>query len=671
MSLFGVFAPIVSVCFLFSCGGEGSPAAQVFFNGPSRFPTSPELSGGAKSYAAFSITVTSKTDIAPGGGIGLEQGRFFRGRPLVGADVRYAFPDPVLGNGPLADRLTARTKKGPFKLTLRDAGLGRRSPRIIFPEGLPAGEGAVFCFGDRESGGPGLSVPAIPMKISFLSFIDLEGNGNYRLAEADHPLVETFVSGADRFRVVAPSLVKEGKVKVRILPVRGAGGGVASSFPVSDYTGGVAVFTRGSKASPSVKVIFKPGDGYKDAEVFLDTPGLVRLSAVSDDGALSGESNPIMVTGGPGRPGPGADFILWGSLQNHTAVGGHALSVPTEAFEAARGIGCLDFCAVTDHSSNPSFHWEELRNLPDRYDSPGEFVAFPGYEWTSDVHGHRHVILKDGTGTKALTEKPADGPAEACAPALADLDRLIGSDPNVLIAVHHTMLRYDPPVGDYDFGAPGAIERQLLFEVFSWHGSSEFNGGPYPMNGSLSKNRRPGSSFRDALAAGHCFAVTGDSDGHAGLPGVPVAVKRKSGMRYGLSGLTAVYASSFDRGGVFKALEKGRCYGTTGARILIFLTMGGAGPGGEAEASEPLEVEAEIHGTAALSSVQIVRDGSTVVFDEKPGALDWTRSFVLPGEPRGGDHSYYLRVEQADGHQAWVTPVRIGRPSAQKQDGDR
>lgn len=663
-------AAVLLLAAIVSCGREGNLAVDIALDGPTEFRVSTEPAGtverspGEESHVALAMTIRSREKIEPGGGFRIEQGRLFNGRPLIGTDMRYALGDPVLGPPDAADLVTVETESSRFELTLHPAGLGRHSPQIVFPRGLSAGEKVTVRLGDTRTGGPGVTVPPVPLKVRLLCFADRTGDGNFLLAEGDHPLLESHAVEADRLRVVAPSLIEPGKARVRIVPVRGGRNRTSSSLPVEDFVGEVTVRLSSDPGSPELgRFVFRPGQSSGDVEIVIDEPGLYRLWAGSRSEAVSGTSNPVLVTGGRNAFWPDEYSIRWGSIQSHTAVGGHAAGLQTEAYEIARGPACLDFCSVSDHSSARSFRWKELRGIPDQFNRPGRFVTFAGYEWTSEAHGHRHVILKNAEGSRAWSESPTDDPDTGHAPTLADLADRIGMDPNVLIAVHHTTWLREPAVLDYDFGLDLPrnlpLDRQRLFEIYSWHGSAEFNRSSLPIHGDPARERRPGSSFRDVLAAGARFFITSDSDGHVGMPGIPVAIRRKKGLRYGFSGVTAVSTRSFDREGIFSALEKGRCYGTTGARMLVAFRIGGARPGETATIDGQPRVELAVHGTDVIDSVQLLRDGNLLVAERRPGRLDFTDEFTLSAEPTTGRHSYYLRVEQRDGERAWVTPVWI------------
>ncbi len=649
-----------------SCRQENAVAVDITFDGPDHFAVSTETAGilerlpGKESFVTFSIAIRASDELLPGGGLRIEQGRLFNGRPLVGADLRYALGDPVLGQGGAANLLTVATESSPFEVSLRAAGLGRHSPEIVFPEGLPAGEKVTVLFGDTRTGGPGMKVPPIPLKVRLLCYADRAGDGEFLLAQGPHPLLESHAVEADRLRVVAPSVIRPGTATVRIVSVRGSGGRTASSLPVDDFMGEVVVRLSGEEDARLLgRIDFQRGQTFGDVEVVLDEPGLFRLSARSAGAGLRGTSNPVLVTDGKDALLPEGCSIRWGSIQSHTAMGGHAAGLQDEAYDFARGPACLDFCSISDHSSNSSFRWEELRLLPDRFDDPGRFVALAGYEWTSETHGHRHVILKDARGVNAWSELPTNDPGTRHAPTLADLAEKIGSDPNVLIVVHHTTWLRDRSVHDYDFGLGLGLNRQRLFEIYSWHGLAEFNRSTLPIHGDPRNERRAGSSFRDVLAAGGRFSITADSDGHVGLPGVPIAIRRKKGLRYGFSGVTAVWADTFDREGIFGALEGGRCYGTTGARIVAAFRIDNALPGETVKGRGQPRVQLSVHGTDAIDSVQLLRDGQLLVAERRPGTLDFSDDFTLSAEPVTGTHSYYLRVEQADGHMAWVSPIWI------------
>ena len=95
---------------------------------------------------------------------------------------------------------------------------------------------------------------------------------------------------------------------------------------------------------------------------------------------------------------------------------------PEDYFRYARDVAGLDVAALTDHD-----HWgmpfldEQPRALArdprrdaTRFHAPGRFVTLLGYEWTSWLHGHRHVLYFDDDGACSSSLDPAtDDPRRA------------------------------------------------------------------------------------------------------------------------------------------------------------------------------------------------------------------------------------------------------------------
>ena len=51
--------------------------------------------------------------------------------------------------------------------------------------------------------------------------------------------------------------------------------------------------------------------------------------------------------------------------------------------------------------------WEEIQRQTKRFHEPGRFVTLLGYEWTSWIQGHRHVLRFDDEGKVLSSLDPA------------------------------------------------------------------------------------------------------------------------------------------------------------------------------------------------------------------------------------------------------------------------
>ena len=87
------------------------------------------------------------------------------------------------------------------------------------------------------------------------------------------------------------------------------------------------------------------------------------------------------------------------------------------------------------------------------------------------------------------------------------------------------------------------------------------------------------------------------------------------------SGLTCVLAESQGRDAIFNALKSRRCYGTTGARMLLEFTVGDHQMGTVfSNQSQSLEVRAAVTGTAPLESLQLFQ-GKRLIHEVRPPAF--------------------------------------------------
>ena len=138
-----------------------------------------------------------------------------------------------------------------------------------------------------------------------------------------------------------------------------------------------------------------------------------------------------------------------------------------------------------------------------------------------------------------------------------------------------------------------------------------------------------------------------------------------------MGGLTAVFAPRLTRETVYDALWQRACYGTTGARIILYTDIGGL-PMGQMQSLTPAdeliyEREIRLHaiGTNAIERAEVIRNGQVVhtfVGDGMAMEAAWVDTTPLPmialADAAGQRFVfYYIRTRQRDGHWAWGSPV--------------
>ena len=293
--------------------------------------------------------------------------------------------------------------------------------------------------------------------------------------------------------------------------------------------------------------------------------------------------------------------ILFGDIHNHNAHGYGAGSIE-RSLEVARTH--LDFFAFTGHSSwhdLPSMeggrerHWIEgfqrlkttwprVQQVIAEGNREGEFCAFLGFEWHSSQWGDQCVVFPQDRRPLFYAADP-------------EKLRAFCMEERALMIPHH--LAY--PKGRR--GVNWDVFREdctPVVEIYSEHGNSEDDRGPFPFFSHSMGGRETANTARAALAAGLRFGFVGSSDDHAGFPGA-----------YG-EGLMAALVTDFTREAIFQAIRSRRTYALTGDRIELEFSLEGAPMGADIEAGRNAEVSFAVRGRDELDVVEVIQDGQIV-----------------------------------------------------------
>ena len=334
--------------------------------------------------------------------------------------------------------------------------------------------------------------------------------------------------------------------------------------------------------------------------------------------------------------------LFWGDLHGHTENSDGTGTID-HYYWYARQVSRLDFAAVSDHVGygTPEEKWRRFQEGAKRYYEPGRFVTFLACEWSTAWWGDRNIYF--------LSDKEGNPVPKG---TVEDLWRNLEGKRAIVIP-HHPA---------YPIGLRGADWRchnpqfERLVEIASMHGLSEFYGNPGECGGERSNMgpATPGGFVREALAKGLKLGIIASSDDHSGRPGSSQWGKWGDGYS---SPLVAVWAPELTREAIFEALYHRRCYGTTGARMILFFEMDGHEMGDEYATDKPPRVVARVVGTAPIKVLQIVKNGRVVCERAGEGmvsGLEWTdENFVEPYA------CYYLRVEQVDREIGWSSPIWV------------
>jgi len=293
--------------------------------------------------------------------------------------------------------------------------------------------------------------------------------------------------------------------------------------------------------------------------------------------------------------------ILYGDIHNHNAHG-YGVGSIERSLDIARTH--LDFFAFTGHSSwhdMPSMeggrerHWiEGFKRLKDTWprvqqvitdgNRDGAFCAFLGFEWHSSQWGDQCVVF------------PGDNRPLFYASDPAKLRRFCVEERALMIPHHLAYPRGNRGVNWDVFHE----ECTPVVEIFSEHGNSEDDRGPYGFYTHSMGGRETANTARAALDQGKRFGFVASSDDHAGFPGA-----------YG-EGLMAALAEDFSRAAILDAVRARRTYALTGDRIEVDFTVDGAPMGASIDAGRQVEVAFDVRGRDELDVIEIVQDGRIV-----------------------------------------------------------
>jgi hypothetical protein len=273
--------------------------------------------------------------------------------------------------------------------------------------------------------------------------------------------------------------------------------------------------------------------------------------------------------------------------------------------------------------------WDEVWQAADRYNTPGRFSAFSGYEWTSMINGdnlHRIVMFRDdGTKTRLglpFSAQDSTNPEDLWA-ALDAYEQRSGGE---VLAIAHNgnvsngrmfapqTLSGQPLSADY---ARRRSRWEPVYEMTQVKGTGETHPALSPTDefanfeiwdeGNITLSA-PKQSWmlryeyaRSSLLEGlkhegqigvnpFKFGMIGSSDSHTGYSAVAendfwgkfpesepqadrayakMAGQLQQSWELGASGLAAVWAPENTREALFAAFQRREVYGTTGSRIML------------------------------------------------------------------------------------------------------
>lgn len=309
------------------------------------------------------------------------------------------------------------------------------------------------------------------------------------------------------------------------------------------------------------------------------------------------------------------DTIFWGEMHTHTYCGDVVFGSFEEALKIARTH--LDFWAPAEHNSREGFpkkkflsDYGKMRSLIATHNTPHKFVTFMGFEcsgFRESGHGHGdyNIYFKD-EGPERCFQYSSSNAEHLSVDDFPSFVAFAKENRGIMIPHHcgYKVARMQCGTNWNDFDP----EIMPLAEIFSMHGSSETDEGPFPMDLYWMGPRESAGTIRTALEQGIKIGFIASSDNHAGYPGC-----------YKM-GLIGCYASKLTRKSLWEALLKRRTYAVTGDRIKVDFKINGQRMGSEIS-SNKREIYTFVSGEDRIDKIDIIKNGKlwrreTCAFEE-------------------------------------------------------
>ena len=505
--------------------------------------------------------------------------------------------------------------------------------RLVSGE-LDQGSTVAITYGDPSHGGPGVRVSTTESeRMPLPLYVDLDGSGEWRPL----PIIPFIIGGAEVAGVhgFAPSVVEPGEVfEISVRAEDRFFNRATGDMPAFDVFVNGEVMAATTAGTEPISVL----------PMSLPEPGVYWISIRSRDGAITGEANPILVENNP------ESRIYWGDTHGHS---GYSEGIGTADFfmRFARDDARLDYVTHSEHDLwLDAGEWELIRKTSLKYDEPGTFIPYLGWEWTRHTlyGGHHNVLFRD-----IRDQMPVSG---LSFPFLSELYAQLHAkfDPRNIVVIPHA---HNP--GDYRQSDP---QLEPLIEIMSMHGSFDWFMHAY-------------------LSHGHEVGVVAASDDHMSKPGYSAPTRNSLAQK---GGLGAVMAKEKSRNTIFDAMKARHTYATTGDRIILRMDLNGVKMGQRAPYSTTREITGRVIGTGAIKSVSLFKNDNQIwqqeyLLDESPGSeqelllsfqSDPTPHFKGDA-PRGWRH-WRGEMTVAGGRLTQASPMDFINPNMQsfEQDGN-
>jgi len=297
--------------------------------------------------------------------------------------------------------------------------------------------------------------------------------------------------------------------------------------------------------------------------------------------------------------------LYWLDTHCHSVFSPDAEGEPDELINYARDIAHLDGVSIVDNDYYPfksysQAEWQIQQVLASHFTKPGEFIVFPGYEFTyhrrnlTPNFNHRYVIYPKPGGRLLRRIDPEGRTDQILVNSLYNTD--------AILVAHHCTWQLIKPGFD-----------QLVEVCSSWRVCIEET-----------------DFVLKRLLSGDRFGFIGSSDSHRACPGMGGA-------------LTGVYATALTPEALHEAYKNRRTIATQGQRIAIDFRINGVFIGEETTIDSAPALHLTVNAPTILEFVEVIRDGISIEkFTPQSSSLQVK---FADHQITSGQHFYFVRVK--------------------------
>jgi len=496
----------------------------------------------------------------------------------------------------------------------------------------------------------------------FFLYIDTSGKGKF-----DEP--ETFsldVKGTalHTIKAITPSFVAKNKRFDVVVRFEDKYGNLTSNTP---YQNNLIELTHEYLRENLSWKLFVPETGHITLpNLYFNEPGVYTIELCNKESGDTYHSPPIKCFMNP------TEQLFWGTLHGESERVDSTENIESCLRHFRDELSYNFFGASPSECSEetPNEVWKLIATNITEFDEEDRFTTLPGLQWEGGAgsEGTRQIVF-------AKEQKQMMRKKDNKYNSLKKIYKAFA--PKEIISIPTFTMGKGAHFDFKDFNP----EFERVAEIYNAWGCSERTskeGNPYPIKPSKKKGvaETAEGSILQALKNDCRFGfVSGGLDDR----GVYYDFFDDEQTQYP-PGLTAILAKQYNRESMYEALYNRSCYATTGARIILGLSIAGAPMGSELDTAEKPGLAVNRHitgfvaGTTELSKVEIIRNGE-VIHTLEPGDYhcEFTFDDMCPLDKnslKGKSNPfafYYLRVMQADGHMAWSSPIWIDLISVKKE----